>query len=652
MCTGDVQNNAEMGNKYVSGGSQFSLLRQQRFLPFFVTQCLGALNDNVFRYGLIFLVTNRLISVGDMKVDVVVNLSAAIFILPFFLFSAVAGQLADKFNKAMLIRRIKIFELVLMLIAWWGLALNSTPILLTVLFMTGLQSTLFGPVKYSILPQVLSNEELVGGNALVEGATYVAIILGMIIGGAAVTTTAQNGNVLALFLIAFSILGVISAWFIPRTAAPEPGLSIRFEPIVETLKIIKTARAERSVFLSILGISWFWSFGLVAMSQLPGYATDILLAKDVQSIMILLPITFAVGVGIGSLLCEWLSDRRIELGLVPLGAIGLSLFAFDLYFAQPVPLAEPLTSMADFRAQPGLWRVCFDLTMLGLMGGLYSVPLYAMMQQRSEARQRSRIIAANNVMNSLFMCCAALFATLFAQLGSTIPQMFLILGLMNIAVAVYIFALLPEFLMRFLTWILIHTLYRVRTSGLENVPDDGPALLVCNHVSFVDALLIGGSIRRPVRFVMYYKIFSIPILSFMFRTAKAIPIAGHREDPQLLERAYDRIDEELGAGNIVCIFPEGAITQDGEIAAFRGGVENILARRPVPVVPLALRGLWGSWFSRKGGGAIVKMPRRIRARIELIAGRKIGAEQASASRLENEVRALYAEKPGADKPAG
>ncbi len=617
---------------------------QRRFLPFFITQCLGALNDNVFRYGLIFLVTRKLLAVGDLDSAVVVNLSAALFILPFFLFSAMAGQLADKLDKALLIRRIKAFELVLMSVAAFGLLSNSAGLLLAVLFMTGVQSALFGPVKYSILPEVLSNEELIGGNALVEGATYVAIIVGMVLGGWAVTA-APGEHALAIGLVAIALVGLIAALFVPATRAAAPGLGVNFNPVPETIAILRMARAERSVFLSILGISWFWGFGLVAMSQLPGYAAGILRIDDASGIAVVLPATFAIGVGLGSLLCERLSGRQVELGLVPLGALGLTLFAVDLYLAAPAPVALPVYTLGDLLIRPQLMRVVFDLTMIGVAGGIFSVPLYSMMQQRSPRAERSRIIAANNVLNSLVMTVAAMAATLFALAGLTIPEMFLVLALMNSAVAAYLFTLLPEFVLRFLTWMLIRTLYRVRTSGLEFVPREGPAVLVCNHVSFVDALLIGGSVRRPARFVMYYKIFEIPLLSLLFKTARAIPIAGRREDEAMLERAFESIDAELAAGQVVCLFPEGAITRDGAIAPFRPGIERILAARPVPVVPMALRGLWGSWFSRKDGGALRKWPRRLRARIELVAGAPVQPEHATAELLERRVRELR----GADR---
>ena len=626
--------------------SQFRLLGERRFLPYFLTQALTALNDNVLRFGLIFLVTQDRISVAGLAPEVVSTLSGAIFMLPYFLFSAFAGQLADKFDKASLIFRIKLLELGLMIAAWLAVASGSGVALLILVFLMGAQSTLFNPVKYSLLPQVLKPAELTGGNALVEGATYLSIIVGMIAGGFAVAGEDYSAHVFGAVLVAVAIAGCVTAAAIPGAAAPEPGLALSFNPLTDTTRIVRMAREPRSVFLSILGISWFWSFGLVLQSQLPVYANEILRVPEGADILILMPVTFAVGIGIGALLCEKLSGPMIELGLVPLGAVGLSVFAIDLYIAQPAPVAVPLTSFTDLASRPDVWRLLADFTLLGLVGGIYSVPLYAMMQQRAEPRQRARVIAANNVLNAVFMVIAALFSTVLAALGATVPQIFLVFGLFNIAVSVYLFTLLPEFVMRFLTWVLIHTLYRIRTDGLDHIPETGAALLVCNHVSYADALIIGGSVRRPVRFVMYFRIFQIPLLSFIFRTAKAIPIAGRREDPALLDAAYERIDAELVAGNVVGIFPEGAITRDGVIARFRPGVEQILARRPVPVVPMALRGLWGSWLSYKDGTAALTWPRRLRARVDLVAGPPLAPADVDAAMLQQRVEALYAGESG------
>jgi 1-acyl-sn-glycerol-3-phosphate acyltransferase len=392
------------------------------------------------------------------------------------------------------------------------------------------------------------------------------------------------------------------------------------------------------VFLSILGISWFWFMGSAITLQIPAYTLDILNGNE--AITTLLLVAFAVGVGIGSLLCERLSGHRIELGLVPFGSIGLSVFAIDLYFAQPTINLAPVTTVMEMVERPGSIRVLFDLAMLGAFGGLYSVPLYAMVQQRAERRHLSRIIAANNIINSLFMVAAAGLALGLLGAGLSIPEIFVVIGVLNIVVALYIYLLLPEFLMRFLAWVLVSLLYRIRTTGSEHIPERGPAVLVCNHVSFVDALVLGGSIRRPVRFVMWYKIFDIPLLKFIFRTAKAIPIATRREDPELLERAYERIDEELEDGNLVCLFPEGGITYDGTIQTFKPGIERIIERRAVPVIPISLGGLWGSWFSRRTNGRLRRLPGKLFARVDVRIGEPVAPSEVSAAKLELLVRTL------------
>ena len=621
----------------MSQSSQFALLRQRRFAPFFATQFLGAFNDNIFRNGLVILVTFQATQVAGMNASELANVAGALFILPFFIFSASAGQLADKVEKSRLIRLIKLLEIGLMLIAAAAFVTANYAGLLFVLFLMGCQSTLFGPVKYAYLPQQLASEELVGGNALVESGTYVAIILGLIVGGLAVAIDPATRYVLSACLVGVAVLGYIASRSIPVTRAVDPGLRFNPNPWTETWRIVGYARRDRSVFLSILGISWFWFFGSAMTLQVPAYTLVILNGNE--EITTILLVAFAVGVGIGSLLCERMSGRRIELGLVPFGSIGLSLFAIDLYFAQPIANLQSVATVGEFLARAGSWRVLADLALLGAFGGFYSVPLYAMIQDRAERKHLSRIIAANNIINSLFMVAAAILAIALLGAGVSIPEFFLVLAVLNAAVAIYIYSLLPEFLMRFLVWILVNTLYRIRASGLDHIPDKGPALLVCNHVSFVDALVIGGCVRRPVRFVMWYRIFENPLLNFIFRTAKAIPIASARENPELLDEAFERIDQELEAGQLVCIFPEGAITRDGEVQRFRPGVERILERRQVPVVPLALGGLWGSWFSRRRG-RLRRFPGKLLQRVRLRAGAPVAPRDASAATLELLVRTL------------
>jgi len=625
----------------LSDSSQYSLLKQRRFAPFFGTQFLGALNDNIFRNGLVILITFQGVTILGMDHTVLANVAAFLFILPFFLFSATAGQLADKYEKSMLMRRVKLLEIGLMTFAAIALWFQQYSLMLFVLFLMGCQSTLFGPVKYAYLPQKLHTDELVGGNGLVESGTYVAIIIGLIVGVETVDSESDQQYLLAAILVVVACIGYMASREIPKTDAVDPELTVNWNAWKETWRIVSFAREEKSVFLSILGISWFWFFGSALTIQIPAYTVDILHGN--KSVVTSLFAAFAVGVGLGSLLCERMSGRRIELGLVPFGSIGMSLFAVDLYFAQPIAATSGVVSLSEFLQQSGNWRILADIALLGAFGGFYSVPLYALIQERSEPRHLSRIIAANNIINSLLIVGAAVIGILILKFGYSIPQLFLVVAVMNALVAIYIYSLLPEFLMRFLAWLAINIVYRIRPSGIENIPNDGPAVVVCNHVSFMDPIILGGSVSRPMRFVMHYKIFQMPFLSFIFRNAKAIPIASKAEDEALMNAAFEKVDAELAAGNIVCIFPEGGLTMDGEVQRFKPGIEKIIARRPVPVIPVALGRLWGSWFSRQKGGGVRKIPGRLFARVPVTFGEPVAPADASAKNLELLVRTLRGE---------
>jgi len=622
----------------MSGSSQFRLLGTRRFAPFFATQALGAFNDNVFRNATLMLVGFQ-IGLTDSQVTFYSNLALALFILPFFLFSASAGQIAEKFEKTRIIRFVKLFEIGAMLLAGIGFYTHSVGVLLTVLFLMGLHSTLFGPIKYSILPQALRPEELVGGNGLIEMATSLAILFGMMVGGTLMAMGGSGPMFASIAVIAIAVAGYVVSRAIPPAPAAAPDLRFNWNLFSETARSIGFVAKNRTVFNAVLGISWFWFFGGVFTAELPAYTK--LHLGGTESVATLVLTLYSIGVGIGSLLCERLSGHKVEIGLVPFGAIGLTLFGMDLYFARPGLAPIGGLDAWQFISNASNWRIAFDLAVIGLFAGFYIVPLFALVQSRAERTELSRIIAGNNILNALFIVVAAGFGIGLSSLGLSIPQMFLIAALLNALVAAYIFSLVPEFLMRFLSWILVNTLYRIKVEGTERIPDEGAALLVCNHVSFMDALIIGGSVRRPVRFVMYYKIFEIPVLKFIFRTAKAIPIAGRKENPQLLERAFDEVDRALADGELVCIFPEGGLTRDGTIDTFRPGVEQILARRAVPVVPLALRGLWGSVFSRRDSAlGRARLPRRFRARVGLVAGTPLPPAEASAPVLEQRVREL------------
>jgi 1-acyl-sn-glycerol-3-phosphate acyltransferase len=621
--------------------SQFTLLGKRRFAPFFWTQALGAFNDNAFRNALLVLVAFQM-GLDDHTVSLYTNLAPALFIIPFFLFSATAGQLAERYEKSQIIRYIKLFEIGAMVLAAVGFSTHHTALLLVVLFLMGLHSTMFGPIKYAILPQALRPTELVGGNGLIETGTQLAILIGMIAGSALMKISGVGTLLASALTISVAVTGYLASRAIPAAAATAPELKFNWNPFNETARVLGITRKDRAVFNAVLGISWFWFFGTVLVAQLPNY-TKLSLGGD-SSVYILVLTLFSIGTGIGSLLCERMSGRRVEVGLVPLGAFGLTAFGIDLFFARPG--VAPIHGLAwlSFLQAAGSWRIALDLTLIGMFAGFYVVPLFAFIQSRTPRDRLSRVIAGNNIINALLICCAAGFGLGLGALGLGAPQIFLATAVLNALVALYIFTLVPEFVMRFITWVLVNTLYRVRVDGAQNIPEEGAVLLVCNHVSFMDPLLLMANLRRPVRFVMDHRIFNIPLLRFVFRTAKAIPIAGYKEDPRVLQQAYDAIDEALLAGEVVCIFPEGSLTRDGEIALFRPGVEKILARRPVPVVPMALRGLWGSVWSRRDSMLHrARLPRRFRARVELVIDAPVAPDQTDAAALEVRVRELRGE---------
>jgi len=628
----------------VSANSQFVLLRERRFAPLFWVQFLGAANDNLFKFAFTLLATYAAARWGDVDPHFAGFLIGGLFIAPFVLFSATSGQLADKLEKSRFIRRIKDAEVAVALIGGAGLALQSAPLVYLAIFLLGLQSTVFGPVKYAYLPQHLDAHELTGGNGLVEMGTFVAILLGTIGAGVLVGELGEHApSAVAAVVLAVALLGRVAAHFVPHSPAADPGLALNWNPLTETWHNLKIAHGNVAVFNSIVGISWLWFFGSIFLTSFTPYARENL--GGGEGVVTFLLAVFSIGIGIGSLACEKLSRRRVDIGLVPLGSIGMTVFAVDLYFASIAfaPLQDG--TVAQFLAQPGAWRIVADLALLALAAGLYSVPLYALIQSRAERPRVARIVAANNILNAVFMVAASLVATGLLAAGLTIPQLFLVTALMNAAVAVYIYRLVPEFLLRFIAWVLTHTLYRLRAVDTDRIPAEGAAVLACNHVSFVDAVVIMGESPRPIRFVMDHRIFRIPFANWFFRNAKAIAIAPAREDPRMLARANERIDAALADGELVCIFPEGRITYDGELGPFRRGVQQIVERTPAPVIPMALRGLWGSFFSRYGGAAFsrpveARLRRGLRSRVELAVGEPVPAEQVTPELLMARVAAL------------
>ena len=621
--------------------NQFALLGQRRFAPFFWTQFLGAGNGNLFKFALTVMVTFQ-IQLAWLEPKMAGLVIGALFILPFLLFSATSGQLADKFEKSSLIRFVKWLEIAIMAIAAFGFVTGAVPVLLGCMFLMGVHSTLFGPVKFAYLPQHLNERELTGGNGMVEMGTFVAILLGNVAGGLLVAIPQVGPAYVAAACVGVAVLGRITAQAVPHSPSTDPGLRINWNPVTETIRNLRLAHGNLVVFRSLLGISWMWFFGAAFLAQFPSFAKEVLHGDE--QVASLLLVVFSIGIGIGSLLCEVLSRRHVEIGLVPLGAIGMSVFSIDLYFASRGLPPSSGHGLAAFMAQAAHWRVMADLGLLSLFAGLYSVPMYALIQLRSQPSHRARIIAANNILNALFMIASAVIVGALLATGFTIPEVFLVIGVLNALVAFYIFMLVPEYLLRFVAFVMARVVYRFRVRGDENIPASGAAILVCNHVSFVDPVLLMAASPRPIRFIMDHAIFRIPLLGWFFRLAKAIPIAPRKVDPQVHDQAFARARAVLDDGDLLCIFPEGAITRDGEMGPFRPGMSRLLETHPVPVVPLALHNLWGSFFSRTEGKAMRRPFRRgVWNRVGLVAGAPVPASEASPERLRERVARLLLE---------
>jgi len=435
--------------------NQFQLLKEQRFQPLFLTQFLGAFNDNVFKTALITLVAFKSAQLSSIDSKTLVTVLPGLFILPFFLFSATAGQIADKLEKAKLIRAIKLFEIAIMLLASAGFLLNSMILLAIALLLMGVQSAIFGPVKYAYLPQHLGAEELVGGNGMLEMGTFIAILIGQIL-GAWIAMQTSSDLIASACIVSFAALGYWASRNIPNSPAGAPLLEINWNPVTETFRNLKFIWQRQPLWLAIIGISWFWFIGATLLAQFPNFAKITLLGDE--SVFILLLSIFSLGIGVGSLLCEKLSNHKVELGLVMFGGIGLVIFCADLYWTSTHILTEltPTTEIRDYaqflNSFPHI-HLLADILLIGLFGGFYIVPLYAFIQHNAEESHQSRVIAGNNILNALFMVVSALFSLWVFSLGFNIPQLFLITALLSALVLMYLCVRQPTYYHAFFNWL-------------------------------------------------------------------------------------------------------------------------------------------------------------------------------------------------------
>ncbi|MDT8449695.1 MAG: MFS transporter [Wenzhouxiangellaceae bacterium] len=624
--------------------AQFGLLAGRRFGPYFAVQALGALNDNIFRNALATLIVFGIGVEAGWDASGLVNLAALLFILPYFLFSAVFGQLADRFEKAGMIRWIKASEVAISLFAGVALYFGDLVMLMAVVFLLGFQSTLFGPIKYAILPQLLAPDELTGGNGLVAAGTYIAILAGTILGPIVAGVPVDWPWVVFAATLAVAAAGYLAALAVPRVAIGDPGLALDLNPVTASWTALKDLAADPSLLHNVLGVSWFWFYGTIFLVQIPAWTQGVLGGNE--AVLAGLLALFIVGISAGALASGRLSRGGIEIGLVPVGALGMTVFGLDLMIASPaMPLAgvgDP-AGYAEVLAMPGSARIIIDLLLIGASGGLFIVPLYALVQRQSTDDRRARVIAGMNILNALFMVVASAFAIVFLSVfGRSIPELFGTVAVANLAVAAYIFLRAPAFALRFLMWVVSRLIYRVRVAGrgAARIPFSGPGLILCNHLSYMDPIVVGGTVQRPIRFVMTHEIYNLRGLKWLFRLAGAIPVAPRKVDPECYRQAFESVDAALARGELVGIFPEGRLSPDGEVQPFRSGISEILARRPVPVIPMVLEGLWGGAFSRAPG----RWRRRERgffSRVQLKVLEAVPPGQADRDKLEALIRSNY-----------
>lgn len=426
--------------------NQFQLLTTRRFLPLFLTQFLGALNDNIFRFALIIFITFTLSERLGLDSKILIPLSGGIFILPFFLFSSLAGQIADKYEKSILVRRLKFVEILVMTLGALGFWLGSTQLLFFVLFCMGAQSTFFGPLKYGILPQHLADSELTGGNGLIQMGTYSAIIIGVVVGGVLAALKGFGPFPIVGAVMTVAVLGWISARNIPSAQPSDPSVSINPNIAVATYRLVHYVMGHRELFVIVLTISWFWFIGATFLSMVPTYGKEYLNADE--HVVTLLNAAFTIGIAIGSIVCERLSKGRIELGLVPIGCVGISIFAFDFYLSAATPNSALVVTTRTFFQSPESLRAFIDLLAIGAFGAIFIIPLYAALQARADSSRSSRVMAALNITNALFMVASAVGTIALYKVGFTIPAIFGLLGVLNIVAMVGATYYLPEFFMR------------------------------------------------------------------------------------------------------------------------------------------------------------------------------------------------------------
>lgn len=590
------------------------------FAAFLATESLDAFNGNLFKMLLQLFVLQFL---KAPNAESIIAQSALVFTIPFVLFGPWSGYLADRYAKTSLMRVVKMGEVPIMLLGVVGFYLSSVPLMMTVLFFLATQITFFAPAKAGYIPEVCVSETISRANSLVSMTTFVAIIGGMAVAGQVFGLHAARPAVAAWYCVGVAVLGAGTVFLIPRTAVKGTRERFPWNPIRGIWEDLVFLRGRKSLFLAGLAHSYFWLLGLIFTTDILVYGKKLLLLGESQNTLLsLLPAFMGIGIAAGSLLAGRWSGKKVELGLVPLGGLGLALAGFGLYF-----------STSSYAATAVI------LFVSGVFGGLFIVPLYSFLQFEAGEHEKGRVLATVGVMNGLFLVLGSLLYRLFSvTLELQAHTICLLMGAISLGVVVYICTVIPEYFVRFSSWLLTHTIYNIRIVGGENVPFQGGALLTPNHISYMDAVLVGATLQRFIKFVMFKKIYDLPVLRWICKIMEVIPIApyeGRESVAQSLQTARDKLSQ----GEVVCIFPEGKITRDGAMSEFRTGVETIMKGMTCPIIPVYLHNVWGSVFSFEGGKVFWKFPRRIPYKVTVVYGEPLPPDS-PASQVEAAVRRL------------
>lgn len=615
-----------------------SLFFSRRFYPIFFAQFGGALNDHIFKSALLVLIAFQLTN-APTQASTINNLAAIIFIFPYFILSYLAGQLADRSNKARMIQKNKIAEIIIAVLCLLAFASESLLFLLVVLLLTGAQSAMFGPNKYALLPQLLKEEDLVRANAHVASGTFIAVLTGTLI-GALLAQTEKVWFWIGLTMLAISATGLFTARLIPETAVGDSSIKIEWNPITQFYKISRLAKKNQRVWLTILGLAWFWFVATAYLIQIPALVRFI--GGGNESVVTLFLALFISGIGAGCLFSAWISGNKPELGIVPVALAGLGIAGMDFAFMPPQNPMTLLSAKEFLTSRQGLGASLSTFS-IGLYVGAFSILFYTELQSQTRKKNRARMVALSNMLNALAMVIASLFAIVtISLLKLSLSGFLFLIAILNFIAAIVFFRKLTIETLRFLAFAITRCLYRIRCRGLATIPKSGAALLVCNHISYMDPVILAGSIRRPVRFLMDHEIYAIPVLNWFFRQAGAIPVCSPKQNRTIYRSAITLAAEALKNGEIVMIYPEGGISKSGNPKEFKRGFEKILHKQPATVYPMAIKGLWGSFFSQGNGPALKSLPKRPWYRVTLNVGEPIQAEHAKVDHVFNEVLRLYA----------